>query len=542
MKINLYKYNKILLKDRLSRQNNWPMGRSPSVLRKIKQQYVHSYYVNPKSYLAKYTDVNLYKSLFIILISTLLGPIFHLNIYIFDSNTLSIYQVLVYLCFSISLIYFISVLIGNLISYNNNNFLLKIADSFLALCEYLRVTKLSKLIVFLLNIIIIYILLWLSIMNLRNSFVYILGLESINSLQFFFLSLSILPIISYIINNFYFYLKNKRDFSLFSPFMLNSLNLSRLILFIGFFTISFYFKPLYNIFLYFGFTSILANDYPIFNLKNVNLVKPILDNELLSKINVSNKDTYLNFVDNIEKRKGLTFNLWHDISTSFYNTVTGKGLLFIESHFQSYSLAKINKYPFGEVISIEAYKALTNVNKLIYSSSKSNYMALDICNRAYFNLNPKSFSLLALKNGINCINCTKFIPLIDFNKTLSIFSPEILVYNKPVFNSNLFKYECLNKPVLNIEKVYDNNRYINDIIKNANLNLQVFTIHSRGLPIGVPIPSIHSVPSQEKLVTTGINMIQSLINTGHIEYPGTNLLIKKNNYILNVEGNIWKQI
>jgi hypothetical protein len=232
--------------------------------------------------------------------------------------------------------------------------------------------------------------------------------------------------------------------------MLSSINLFRFGIFIVFFSFSFYFHPLYSVLSYFGFINILPNDYNInYILKNVNIVKPIIIGELLHDIKIYNINTYLKFIScecytsgvegSIKTLKGLYYNISHIL----YNNITGKNVLFVKSHFQDYSLPKISNTIISITIFNESFLRLTDLNKLILSSSKANYMALDICTRAYYSLKNNT-SILDIKYNINCINIDKKYSIY----LLPYKSVNILVYSKSAFKlENLLWCECSGRAI-----------------------------------------------------------------------------------------------
>jgi hypothetical protein len=85
--------------------------------------------------------------------------------------------------------------------------------------------------------------------------------------------------------------------------MLNFISLSRVVLLLSFFTLSFYFNPIYNILIYLGVINALPLEFNIYSmLKDVNIkeVQKPVDNKLLFEININKDEIYSKFRKSIE--------------------------------------------------------------------------------------------------------------------------------------------------------------------------------------------------------------------------------------------------
>lgn len=226
-------------------------------------------------------DKGLLGVMFILLWSFLIIPIYILNLWIYDIECPDNIKFLMCSGFSTIFIYTITCILYNY-CYNKAN----IYNSFLNLMKrmfsFIRSSTVNKLLV-IFGLILFLIISMMIISQLRNFSFYQWGISQPNLLQTIYTFMIVGVSITYILNIFKsIFLKKgsigKRDFSIFSPDMVRSVNVFRIALLLSSVTLFFYYQPLNKIFFYLG---ILDNKpylyfnylYKVFNLENLFLNK-----------------------------------------------------------------------------------------------------------------------------------------------------------------------------------------------------------------------------------------------------------------------------
>jgi hypothetical protein len=189
-----------------------------------------------------------------------------------------------------------------------------------------------------------------------------------------------------------------------------------------------------------------VKEYPLYNTRNIQEIK------IEKPAYVEEKSSYK--YENLLV-KYLAFFIKDNLKLLDFDFKNNYKYWNLKSNFQGNNLQKPIYKSISRIICTEAYNKLDSYNKLILSSSKHNYMALNICNMAYYALYPESMKIVPRTSII-------YVEYPDINKKLWFKDrSNLLLENKKdiffTFNNipNLLLESYKELPI-----IYGKNRYI----------------------------------------------------------------------------------
>lgn len=404
--------------------------------------------------------------LFAWLICLLIIPTFYFNIYIIGINidSVKLGKLFLIVLFSCADIY-ILLLLGINIWFQNMNNLYKSILHLLVII--INKKTLGFFFTTILSIVLFLFLIGICLWGLNVIILY-LGLYSTSLTTYLWLRLTLSPFIFYLFNLFISIYKlydlenTELDLSIFSSNMFKGITLFRILFLTSFVCFFYSIKFLY---IYYFLTKIINNFNILSILKNVDL----------KYVNLYPLDINLEGIDLDDL---ILKDKKYDIKNNcFYKTIIGKSLqpisvklfknLYTYNSFASKFLAKDlwvtwlqPLQPVNNMIFIDYIK----FNNITTSNSSEVICINLVSTRTHF----YSLSLPKLNSELDKVKLLEFNKTKEFNKIKELL---------PVISLNKTKFELPNTREINLPSffLYSNNKIMENLIKNTNKNIQIFT-------------------------------------------------------------------